>query len=84
MRVARRIRPSRVGYGATVNRRRVHAAGFSGNESRKQHEPRVSLTFVIQTDGTVLSPEGEITRAAPDNQLGYAVAPDLVASSARG
>jgi hypothetical protein len=84
MRVARRVRPSRVGCGATVSRRRLHATSFSENDSPKVSLPTPRLTLVIDADGTIRSATGErIVDLAPE-QGAYVVAPDLAGANSRG
>jgi hypothetical protein len=53
MRVTRRVRPSRVGCGATIARRRLYAAARTASvpESQAPNLPRMALT--ISPDGRI-------------------------------
>jgi hypothetical protein len=84
MRVTRRIRPSQVGCGATIGRRRLYAASASTSDSATETLQISRLSLIIQPDGQIISPIGthglEIDSARPS----YASAPELAGSSARG
>lgn len=63
MRVARRIRPSHVGCGATVNRRRLYAASFSHDTEPASNPAPLRLplppaTIVIHANGQITSQSG--------------------------
>lgn len=86
MRVARRVRPSHVGCGATVSRRRLYAASVSETtrEDDALDSPPTIWSLVIHADGTIAPHDAQFSfnarteGAAPDR------APALSAVSARG
>lgn len=83
MRVARRVRPSQVGYGASVGRRRIYAswATSPANDPEKASLPR--MTLVIEQDGQILDRSAIIADGIADFGV-YSAEPELTASSARG
>lgn len=88
MRVARRIRPSRVGCGATVDRRRLHAATTS-NESPPATVPdstptRSPLSLTIHADGQISTFSYLGTPGNDLEQPLHEAPPALVGASARG
>lgn len=79
MRVTRRIRPSQVGCGATIGRRRLYAASLFKDETAAEAPPVARMAFVIQPDGRIhalpLSDDAEGGRVSPS---------ELFAASASG
>lgn len=53
MRVTRRIRPSQVGCGATIGRRRLYAASISRDAAPAETPPVSHVAFIIQPDGRI-------------------------------
>ncbi len=92
MRVARRIRPSRVGCGATVDRRRLHAATTT-NESPPASVPvpvpvppptRSPLSLTIHADGQISTYTSLDASGTNLEQPLHEALPALVGASARG
>lgn len=81
MRVSRRVRPSQVGCGATVARRRLYAAVASAAETRASIPPAPRLALIIEPDGEIIA-TGEM--AGSGDARAYDPARELVSSSANG
>lgn len=80
MRVTRRVRPSQVGCGATIGRRRLYAAIASASDSRNDVPlvPRIAL---------IIEPDGQIVPTVDNPGIEprpYEPAPALAGSSPRG
>lgn len=90
MRVARRVRPSHVGCGATVSRRRLYAASVSDTDldttppDDTPESPSTFWSLVIHADGTIASPEGPFSFLTPAESAVYEPSPALAGASARG
>lgn len=87
MRVARRIRPSRVGCGATVDRRRLYAASLP-SETPPASSPapsRPPVTLIIHADGTIVAPAGTLETEMERESPRHVSSPSAFAgASARG
>ena len=87
MRVARRIRPSHVGCGATVNRRRLYAASFSHDTQTASNPARVQslppATFVIHANGQIVAQTGPFPYESEPERSSQPLT-ELAGSSARG
>jgi hypothetical protein len=84
MRVPRRIRPSQVGCGATIGRRRLYAASASTNPESTDKSQIAHLAFVIRADGQLVSSVDAFGFHSDLEQQNYASTAELVESSARG
>ena len=86
MRVARRVRPSHVGCGATVSRRRLYAASVS--ETTRQDDvpdsPSSLWSIVIHPDGTIAPRDAQFPYGSSAEDDAYGRAPVLSGASARG
>jgi hypothetical protein len=88
MRVARRIRPSRVGCGATVDRRRLHAASIT-SETPPASVPvpaptRSPLSLIIHADGQISNFSQFGTSGNNLEQPRHEALPALAGASTRG
>jgi hypothetical protein len=84
MRVARRVRPSQVGYGASVARRRIYAASILPEVPAAEPVAAPRIAVIIHPDWQISSPHGPFEYAAEPDHREYVFAPELSGSSSRG
>jgi hypothetical protein len=86
MRVARRVRPSHVGCGATVSRRRLYAASSSDTTPQDDalDSPPTFWSIVIHPDGSISPRDGQFSFNSPGEDAAYESTPALAGASARG
>jgi hypothetical protein len=79
MRVTRRIRPSHVGCGATIGRRRLYAASQTRGATVAETPQLPRVAFVIQPDGRM-----HALALADEQGRDHASEAELIALSASG
>jgi hypothetical protein len=86
MRVARRVRPSHVGCGATVNRRRLYAASVSETtrEDDGLDSPPTIWSIVIHPDGTIAPHDDQFSFTSPTEDAAFDLSPALSGANAPG
>jgi hypothetical protein len=84
MRVARRIRPSQVGYAATIGRRRLYAASASNPNAALDPSQTARITLVIQPDGRIVTAADGMAFDVGSTQDSYPSVPAILESSAPG
>jgi hypothetical protein len=79
MRVTRRVRPSQVGCGATIGRRRLYAATASAANARNDDSSVPQISLIIEPDGQIVPADRPVIESRP-----YQPVSELAGSSPRG